>query len=186
MSMIRQYTLGLGAALLLAGTAQAGEEQITVHQVTSEGVGQKIGTVSLEDTDKGLLLTPKLAELPPGNHGFHVHQHVSCEPAMKNGEKVAAAAAGGHLDPENTATHQGPNGNGHLGDLPMLSVNPKGKATTPVLAPRLEVSDLENHALIIHKGGDTYSDDPELGGGGARIACGTIGLNPDASPETGT
>ena len=29
-----------------------------------------------------------------------------------------------------------------------------------------------NHALIVHAGGDTYSDTPPLGGGGARVACG--------------
>ncbi|MDW5378556.1 superoxide dismutase [Cu-Zn] SodC [Halomonas sp. HP20-15] len=186
MSMIRQCTLGLGAALLLAGSAQAAEEQVPIHQVSSEGLGQKIGVVMLEDTEQGLLLTPELEELPPGSHGFHVHQNASCEPAMKDGEKTAAAAAGSHLDPENTGTHQGPNGEGHLGDLPALAVDDQGKATTPVLAPRLEVADLENHALIIHEGGDNYSDNPALGGGGARIACGTIGLNPDATPATGT
>ncbi|WP_280178406.1 superoxide dismutase [Cu-Zn] SodC [Modicisalibacter radicis] len=178
MSMIRHCTLGLGAALLIAGSAQAAEEQVPVHTVTGEGVGQKIGLVKLEDTDHGLLLTPDLADLPPGIHGFHVHQNASCEPAEKEGEQTAAAAAGGHLDPQDTGTHQGPYGEGHLGDLPALSVDDKGNATTPVLAPRLEVSDLENHALMIHEGGDTYSDDPELGGGGARIACGTVGLNP--------
>jgi len=185
MSMIRHCTLGLGAALLVAGSAQAAEEQVPVHKVSSEGVGQKIGLVTLKDTDQGLLLTPDLKELPPGIHGFHVHQNASCEPAEKDGEKVAAAAAGSHLDPEDTGTHQGPYGEGHLGDLPILSVDDKGNATTPVLAPRLEVSDLENHAVMVHKGGDNYSDDPELGGGGARIACGTIGLNPASSPETG-
>ena len=44
-----------------------------------------------------------------------------------------------------------------------------------VVAPRLKVSDLAGHALVIHAGGDNYSDQPApLGGGGARIACGVI------------
>jgi Cu-Zn family superoxide dismutase len=44
-----------------------------------------------------------------------------------------------------------------------------------VLAPKLKVADLKGKSLMIHAGGDNYSDTPEvLGGGGARIACGAI------------
>jgi Cu-Zn family superoxide dismutase len=40
---------------------------------------------------------------------------------------------------------------------------------------RLGVDDLRGHALMIHEGGDNYSDQPKpLGGGGARIACGVV------------
>jgi Cu-Zn family superoxide dismutase len=28
--------------------------------------------------------------------------------------------------------------------------------------------------LIVHEGGDTYSDNPQLGGGGGRIVCGVV------------
>jgi Cu/Zn superoxide dismutase len=35
------------------------------------------------------------------------------------------------------------------------------------------VADVRGHSIMIHAGGDNYSDQPELfGGGGARIACG--------------
>jgi Cu-Zn family superoxide dismutase len=45
----------------------------------------------------------------------------------------------------------------------------------PVLAPRLKVADIKGRSLMIHAGGDNYSDLPvKLGGGGARIACGVI------------
>jgi Cu-Zn family superoxide dismutase len=37
------------------------------------------------------------------------------------------------------------------------------------------VSGIRGKALMIHAGGDNYSDRPApLGGGGARIACGVI------------
>src|SRR6185295_4898451 len=114
---------------------------------------------------------------PPGPHGFHVHEKPSCDPAMdqKAGKVMPAQAAGGHLDPDKTGHHEGPTGNGHLGDLPLLKVDDDGKASTPVVAPRLKISGLHGHALMIHAGGDTYSDSPkELGGGGARLACGVI------------
>nr|WP_299246102.1 superoxide dismutase [Cu-Zn] SodC [uncultured Halomonas sp.] len=164
--------LGVGA-LLLASAAHA-EQSIEIHQVSEEGVGDSLGTVQVEDTDHGLLLTPELSGLNSGMHGFHVHQNASCEPGEKDGKMTAAVAAGGHFDPEDTGTHQGPYGEGHLGDLPVLMVGEEGNAITPVLAPRLEVSDLQGHAIMIHAGGDNYSDQPDLGGGGARIACGVI------------
>ncbi|WP_048308799.1 superoxide dismutase family protein [Halomonas sp. PR-M31] len=164
--------LGVGA-LLLAGAAQA-EQSIEIHQVSDDGVGDSIGTVQVEDTDHGLLLTPDLSDLEEGMHGFHVHQNASCEPGEKDGEMTAAVAAGGHFDPEDTGTHQGPYGEGHLGDLPVLMVGEDGNAITPVLAPRLEVSDLQGHAVMVHEGGDNYSDEPHLGGGGARVACGVM------------
>lgn len=57
-----------------------------------------------------------------------------------------------------------------------LVVNADGTATYPLLAPRLKsLSELKGHSLMIHKGGDNYSDKPApLGGGGARFACGVI------------
>ncbi|MFZ2076615.1 MAG: superoxide dismutase family protein, partial [Xanthobacteraceae bacterium] len=40
-------------------------------------------------------------------------------------------------------------------------------------APHLTVAAVKGHAIMIHAGGDNYSDQPApLGGGGARIACG--------------
>jgi superoxide dismutase, Cu-Zn family len=114
----------------------------------------------------GLLITPKITNLPAGTHGFHIHQHPSCSDHGKE--------AGGHLDPQNTNTHLGPYGNGHLGDLPVLYVNQNGEANIPTVAPRLKVNDIKNHAVMIHEGGDNYSDTPKLGGGGARIGCGVI------------
>ena len=94
---------------------------------------------------------------------------------MKDGKMTPGQAAGGHFDPKKTGKHLGPNGDGHLGDLPVLVVDKDGKATTPVVASRLKVADLKGHSLMIHAGGDNYSDTPKpLGGGGARVACGVV------------
>lgn len=167
---------GITASLLLASAAHANETlEVDMHKVSTDGVEESIGSVSLEATDHGLLLTPSLSDLEPGVYGFHVHQNASCEPAENDeGEMTAAQAAGGHYDPEETGTHQGPYGEGHLGDLPVLTVNEEGEANLPVLAPRLSMEDMPGRALMIHEGGDTYSDEPHLGGGGARLACGSI------------
>ncbi len=168
----RNLISGLGIALMLTGTAQAAQN-IEMNKVSADRKGKSIGTVVAEETDYGLLLTPDLTGLPVGMHGFHVHENPSCEPAEKDGKVTPAGAAGGHLNPDG-GDHEGPYEEGHLGDLPVLMVDKDGKATTPVLAPRLELSDLSGHALMIHKGGDTYESQPKLGGGGSRIACGAI------------
>lgn len=132
--------------------------------------------VKIEETQYGLLFTPQLKSLPPGIHGFHVHQNGSCASAMKDGKPSAAEAAGGHFDPAKTGKHLGPYGNGHLGDLPAIYVNADGTATYPVLAPRIKkLSEIDGHALMVHAGGDNHADMPApLGGGGARMACGVI------------
>ena len=78
-----------------------------------------------------------------------------------------------------TDHHLGPyNSQGHLGDLPVLSVDTNGQATVPVVAPRLTVKDILGHSLMIHSGGDTYSDEPKLGGGASRMICGVIPTKP--------
>lgn len=130
--------------------------------------GTSLGQVSFEDSKYGLLIKPQLSGLPVGLHGFHIHQHPDCGDA--------GMSAGGHLDPGSTNSHQGPYGEGHLGDLPVLATNSKGEAMVPILAPRLRTNDIQGHAIMIHAGGDNYSDTPPLGGGGTRIGCGKIQL----------
>jgi Cu-Zn family superoxide dismutase len=161
-------------ALFAAAPALADTLVIPIHLTTDMGTGEEIGTVTAEDTPYGLLLTPSLKGLTPGLHGFHLHEHGTCECAEKDGKMTAALAAGGHFDPAKTGKHLGPyNADGHLGDLPPLYVAPDGSATFAVLAPRLKVKDLKGRSIMIHAGGDNYSDTPApLGGGGARVACG--------------
>jgi len=159
----------------IASPALADQFSVKVHLIDAQGVGAEIGTVSAEDTADGLRLTPDLAGLPAGQHGFHVHQHPSCAHAEKEGVMTAGLAAGGHYDPDNTGKHEGPFGKGHLGDLPNLMVTTDGAATEAVVAPRLKVADLKSRSLIIHANPDNYSDQPKpLGGAGGRIACGVI------------
>lgn len=148
---------------------------VRINLVSETGIGASIGTVTLSDTPAGLNLALDLKGLPPGTHGFHVHEKPDCGAMVKDGKPVAGLAAGGHYDPHKAGKHEGHSGQGHLGDLPALTVDGSGKATTAVTAPRLKLADVKGRSLMVHAGGDTYSDTPApLGGGGARIACGVI------------
>jgi len=161
--------------LFLSLTAAAETVSVTMNSIDEKGIGAAIGTVVLTDTPAGLSIKPALSNLKSGEHGFHVHQNAACGPAEKDGKMVAGLAAGGHFDPHDTKKHEGPQGQGHLGDLPVLNVGADGKANQSMVAARLKVVDVRGHALMIHEGGDTYSDQPKpLGGGGARVACGLV------------
>jgi len=170
------FALALAAALAAtAAPSQAAEATVTLALAQAEGTGPVVGTVRLVETRYGLALYPSLNGLPPGLHGFHVHENASCAASTKDGVTTPAGAAGGHLDPLGSKHHGEPWGDGHLGDLPPLYVSADGVAANPVLAPRLKLADVLHHALMVHAGGDNHSDHPAaLGGGGARVACGVI------------
>lgn len=157
----KKYLVGvLSLFITLTGYAA------TISSTLYSAEGSTLGTVTFEDHPYGLLIKPKLSGLAAGQHGFHIHQHPDCGDHGMN--------AGSHFDPGSTNSHQGPYGEGHLGDLPVLIVSDKGEVNTPMLAPRLSTQQIKGHAVMIHAGGDNYTDTPPLGGGGARIGCGTI------------
>lgn len=166
-------------------TAMLREDIIVPMALLDVENGNKIvGEVRISYNNYGALFQAEIEGLPQGIYGFHVHENPSCEAAEKDGKMVAGLAAGGHWDPQNTGAHLGPwNNGGHLGDLPALAVDAEGKVQ-PVLAPRIEdIADLYGRSLMIHAGGDNYSDHPvPLGGGGARKYCGVI-AEPTAKSE---
>ena len=162
-------------ALALAGSVAHAAVTVPMSMVDEKGIGKQVGTVTVSETPYGLVFTPAVKGLPPGLHGFHVHENPSCATNEKDGKPVAAGAAGGHYDPSKTGRHAEPWGTGHLGDLPGLYVDANGNASNPVLAPRLKLADIGKRALMIHAGGDNHADHPAaLGGGGARMACGLL------------
>ena len=172
---LRTFLAGV-AIMAVPGTALARDVTFKVHLLSDAGVGEPIGIVRLVDSQLGLRIVPRLRGLPPGDHGFHVHTEPDCgvKPDA-TGKPVAGLAAGGHWDPDKAGRHLGPQGAGHKGDLPVLKVAADGTAKTQITVRRLKVADVLNKSLMIHAGGDNFSDQPAaLGGGGARIACGVI------------
>lgn len=174
--------LTLPSALVTTAALAAEPAEIVtrIFAATPAGDGAALGTVKARAAQApatGVVFTTELTGLAPGAHGFHVHENPSCAPAAnKDGQMVAALAAGGHFDPDKSGKHEGPEGHGHLGDLPYLTVGADGGAKASVVAPRLAMDHLAGRSLMLHAGGDNYSDQPAaLGGGGARMACGVIG-----------
>jgi Cu-Zn family superoxide dismutase len=149
--------------------------KVKLDFITADGVGKPAGTITIKETKDGVTLETDLKGLPPGEHGFHMHEKASCDAADKDGKKTAGQAAGAHFDPDATKVHKGPEGGGHKGDLPKLTVNDKGVSKEKLVVKGLKLADFAGHALMIHEGGDNYADAPKpLGGGGARIVCGVV------------
>jgi Cu-Zn family superoxide dismutase len=166
--------IGALAALLWLGSGVSlAQEQLSVemHKVSGSGIGEKIGTITISEGKAGTQFKVVVRDIPAGPHGFHVHETGDCSTVVKDDKPEPAGAAGPHYDPGGKKTHQGPAGAGHAGDLPLLTATASGIDQT-VEAPRLKLADIRGRALVIHEGGDNYTDDPANGGGRGRIACG--------------
>jgi Cu-Zn family superoxide dismutase len=159
------YTLCVAmiATMVIAASARAEDLTVTMHMLTQDGTSKDIGTIVIAQTAAGATFILNLHDLPPGAHGFHVHENGICGPTLMNGVRIPGGAAGSHWDPDHTYKHLGPTGQGHMGDLPVLDVGLDGTAKQTLTAPRImNINALKEHAMIIHAGG------------GARIACGVI------------
>lgn len=160
-----------------APTPPEGGQKVSVvlNAVTTSGVGEPVARAELVQAPEGLQIVIVGTQLPVGPHGFHVHEIGKCDPKEKDGKIEPAGAAGGHYDPQGTGKHAGPDKGGHKGDLPVLDITEDGMQQRSAFVVRgLTLAEIRGRSLIIHAGGDTYSDEPPMGGGGARIACGII------------
>lgn len=172
--LTRVLTLSSVALALSAGIVVAQQEvTVDINRISDSGIGEKIGTVVVSQGKRGVSFKVAVIGLPRAERGFHVHEKGSCEPAIKNGKMTAGEAAGPHFDPDGKKSHKGPSGAGHKGDLPRLKGTAEGIQQT-VTAPRLKLGDVQGRALVIHEGGDNYTDKPENGGGKGRVACGVV------------
>ena len=87
-----RFTAPCAAAVLcgLVAPAYAAKSiKVTMNLITVDGVGKSVGTITIKEGKDGVTIEPKLKDLPPGEHGFHVHEKPSCDPADKDGKKTA-------------------------------------------------------------------------------------------------
>jgi len=176
--------VALACTLFVAGAAglrpaQAANPFYEAYIV--DPTGAAIGTATFIGVDKGgVQITVDVRGLPPGVHGMHIHEFGSCNQLRDTtGALTVFGAAGGHFDPQGTGHHAGPDGAGHAGDLPTINIPLSGHGRTTFYDDRLSVlpgpTDIVGRSIVIHAGGDNFTDTPPNGGGGARIACGEIG-----------
>jgi Cu-Zn family superoxide dismutase len=154
------------------GDVKPGDPTGTATIIDSNG--QSVGSAMLTQGPNGVTIAVTVSNLPPGNHGLHIHAAGKCDPPDFQ-------TAGGHFNPfgkkHGLKNPEGP----HAGDLPNLEVGPdgKGKIESTVGGLTLGKEGLATlfppggTAVVIHAGPDDEVSDP-AGNSGARIACGVI------------
>jgi Cu-Zn family superoxide dismutase len=132
--------------------------------------GTAVGTLSFEQTDKGVVMKGTFTGLKPGPHGFHIHEKGDC------GGKDAKNA-GKHFNP--TGAKHGPpeSGTRHAGDFGNIVADKEGNASFEMTTDSLTVSpgadSVLGKAVIIHGKKDDGKSQP-AGNSGPPIACGVI------------
>ena len=124
------------------------------------------GTIRFEPSTDGLRVRAELEGLPPGKHGFHVHEGTSCS---EPGTHFA-------FDPEagDERIH------GNLGEL---SVDSTGRADFEGVVREAQIEgarSIVGRAVVVHAEENDESSPPD-GGAGPAIACGVIQAKQDVS-----
>lgn len=163
------------AALLLAGAAMA-QAPLSKTAALKDGKGADIGTVTLTDAPKGVLVRIEASGLTPGWHGIHFHEKGDCSDA---GFKLS----GGHVHSMTPSVHGLLNPKAtDQGDLPNIYAGADGKAMAELFSPfasltaakgRANLLDADGSAVVIHASADDYTTQP-IGGAGARVACAVV------------
>jgi len=135
---------------------------------TSDVVGESVA----RDVVGGIKITATFTKLPPGKHGFHIHNAGDLR-----GEGCAGACSHWHAGPHRD---HGPNPkSGHTGDLGNVGLTEdksRTKKTYQYFLADVKVADLWGRSLIVHADEDdlglgTHEDSKTTGHSGARIAC---------------
>ncbi len=154
--------------------ANEAKEAVLVDILDKQGTA--IGTAKLTPAGPGggVRIRLEAASLPPGPHGFHVHETGKCE-------APDFASAGAHFNPgarkHGLNNPEGP----HTGDLPNLEADQQGKVSLDFVAKQLTLEPGQPNSLrkpggtafVIHEKADDLQTDP-AGNAGGRIGCGAV------------
>lgn len=152
---------------------RAGGDAVAATALMRDAKGRDLGAVTFREMSRGALIQVRLIGIPPGWHGFHIHEAGRCDPPDFK-------SAGGHWNPTKAGHGYMAQQGGHAGDLPNIFAAQDGAVMVDIHADGLRLGSGANglgpsgsRALVIHAGPDDYATDP-AGNSGDRIACGTI------------
>jgi len=138
-----------------------------IHSL-KDGSQEIKGTVSFTRVEGGIRVVANISGLPPGKHGFHIHELASCE-----GD---GSSAGGHFNP-NKSAHGGPDDKvRHVGDLGNIEADENGNARYDRIDNVINLHgkhSILGRSIMIHSDPDDFKSQP-AGNSGSRVACGII------------
>lgn len=170
---MRYFATAACALMLSAATSQAQDLGATARMEAPDA--KDLGTVTFTQTESGLLhVIVEMTGLPPGPHGFHIHETRQCD-GEGGFESAGGHYAGGKKHGVKNA--EGP----HPGDFPNVNVGQDGVLKAEFFTERLSLAeggenpliDEDGSAVVVHAEPDDYASDP-AGHAGDRIACGVI------------
>jgi superoxide dismutase, Cu-Zn family len=128
-----------------------------------------VAFIQADADNEAIRVVGKLIDIPPGAHGFHIHEIGNCA-------TPDASSAGEHFNPAG-AQHAGHEAAvRHVGDLGNLMANADHTATIDFLDDHMEfvgMNSIIGKAFIVHADEDDLTTQP-AGNSGDRIACGVI------------
>ena len=165
LALLAVAALVFGCASNMSATAPGATAQLA----PTAGNSAK-GTVTFTQRGNDVVMVARLTGVPPGKHGFHIHEKGDCS-------APDGMSAGGHFNPSGKP-HGDPAGmEHHAGDMPMLEADASGNAMLEATLNGVSIgqgaNDIVGRSVIVHKDADDYKTQP-TGNSGARIACGVI------------
>jgi Cu-Zn family superoxide dismutase len=146
-----------------AAAAEAGGELAPTQDSRAQG------TVGFATVPGGLRVTARLEGLPPGEHGFHLHEKPDCS-------APDASSAGEHWNPT-SQQHGSPDvPPHHAGDLGNITADASGVAQVDRVVSGLTLEggqSVVGRSAVVHARRDDLTTQPS-GDSGARLACGVV------------
>jgi len=133
---------------------------------TSDVVGETVA----QDIRGGIEIVATFTKLPPGKHGFHIHNAGDLR-----GEGCAGACSHWHTGP--IRDHGPDSKSGHTGDLGNVEITEhKTRTKKRYFLAGVKVAELWGRSLIVHADEDdlglgNHEDSKTTGHSGDRIAC---------------
>ncbi len=166
---MKKFVLFSITLLVLGACATTSHTTATVTLASTSGSTATSTVTFTEMADGTVQAVIHLTGVPPGIHGFHLHDKGDCG---DNGN-----AAGGHFNPTG-APHGAPSApSHHAGDFGNVEAGADGKVDETRSLHGITVTAGPNsvvgHAVILHANPDDLTTQP-TGNAGPRIACGVV------------
>ena len=169
-AMKKLALLSIPMMLVFATCRSAKPGPMAMAMLAATGTNTAVGMVHFQEmADGSVEVSLDMKNVPPGVHGFHVHDKGDCG---DNGN-----AAGGHFNPT-SMPHGAPDAvSHHAGDFGNVTADASGTIKTTFTTHSITVSagprSVVGHAVVLHGNPDDLTTQPS-GNAGPRISCGVV------------
>lgn len=167
MKRLAIFALIVPIAAACASARRGPMAMATISPTSGSTVG---GTVHFQEmADGSVEVRVDLTGVPPGTHGFHVHENGQCG--------NDGSAAGSHFNPLSMPHGAPSDASHHAGDFGNVTADANREVHTTITTRSIRVSpgttSVLGRALILHARADDLTSQPS-GDAGDPIACGVI------------